>query len=138
VVAEVVLFVFATQILRRWSAAQLMALAAVGGILRWTALGLSSDMYVLAGVQWMHALSFAAAHVATMSFIGHAVPPERSATAQSLYSAFNIAAHALTVGAITPVFAEHGGRAFLPMALLSIGGGALAAYGMRASSRARG
>jgi PPP family 3-phenylpropionic acid transporter len=131
VVAEVVLLFAAGPLLRRFRDESLMALAIAGGTVRWAALGLSADLAVLAGTQWLHALSFAAAHLATMGFLARAVVPERSATATSLYGMFNIAAHALTILAITPVFDAHGGAAFFPMIALAALGGSLAIAGMR-------
>jgi PPP family 3-phenylpropionic acid transporter len=131
VLAEMVLFLAASRLVGRFGPVRLMQAAVAGALLRWTALASSTDVAVLAGVQWMHALSFGAAHVATMSFLGRAVPQERSATAMSVYGMFNIAAHVLTVAAITPVFDLHGGLAFLPMGALAALGGGLAIAGMR-------
>ena len=126
----------ASPLLRRFGDVKVMVIAVFGGAIRWTVLGTTTDLAALAAVQWLHALSFAAAHVATMGYIARAVPADRSATATSLYGTFNIAAHALTILAITPVFDAHGGSAFLPMIGVAALGGALAAHGMRRSAPA--
>jgi MFS transporter, PPP family, 3-phenylpropionic acid transporter len=136
VVAEVLLIYLASPLLRRFGDVKLMAIAVLGGAIRWTVLGTTTDLAALAAVQWLHALSFAAAHVATMGYIARAVPADRSATATSLYGTFNIAAHALTILAITPVFDAYGGSAFLPMIGVAALGGALAAHGMRRTAPA--
>ncbi len=131
VVAEVLLFAAASRLRARFNESMLMWVAVLGGCARWIALALSTDLYVLVGAQWLHALSFSAAHVATMSFIASRVPAEHSASAQSLYGAFNIASHALALACVTKLFADHGGAAFWPMIGVALLGGTVAMWGMR-------
>lgn len=56
---------------------------------------------LLAVLQPLHGLTFALLHLACMRVIGNVVPPQVAATAQTLY-------------------ADHGGLAFLPMAVLCV------------------
>ncbi|MGE0723640.1 MAG: MFS transporter [Alphaproteobacteria bacterium] len=120
VLVEIVFFAYGRHALRRAGPAGLLALGGIAGILRWPALAASADPWVLVLTQPLHALTFGAAHLGAMSFIAAAVAPERSATAQSLYSAV---ASGIAFGIAMPLagrlYGAFGGTAFLAMALLS-------------------
>lgn len=132
VLAEIVLFAAVGAGRLRLSERALLGWAVVGSVVRWSALALTTDMSWLVATQWLHALTFAAAHLAAMTFLSRSVGMELSATAQSVYSSVNIAAHAATVALSAPLFATRGGVAFWPMIPLALVGGALAWVGMRA------
>lgn len=132
VLAEIVLFMAVGAGRLRVSERQLLALAVVGSLVRWPALALTTDLEWLIATQWLHALTFAAAHLAAMTYLSRTVDVELSTTAQSIYSSVNIAAHAATVALSAPLFAARGADAFWPMAPLAALGGALAWWGMRA------
>ena len=90
-------------------------------------LGLSTEPAALFAVQWLHALTFGAAHLGGMAFIAQAAPRGFSATVQSLYAALGMgAASALAILLVGPVYAAYGGGAFHFMAALSLLGGAAA------------
>lgn len=137
VIAEAFLFAGARALVERFGDRGLMLAAIAGSAVRWAVLASTTALPVLFGVQWLHALTFSAAHVAVMAFIGRAVAREQSASAQSLYGAFNIAAHALTLVAVTPLYDRAGGLAYWPMIGIAFAGGSLAMWGMRDSARAR-
>ncbi|MFM7299157.1 MAG: MFS transporter, partial [Planctomycetota bacterium] len=84
----------------------------------------------IALVQWLHAFTFAAAHLAVIRRLQHVVPVQLSASAQSLYGALNIGAHALVISAITPLYASRGAVAYWPMIAVAALGGAWAVWGM--------
>ncbi|TCS63973.1 MFS transporter [Varunaivibrio sulfuroxidans] len=86
VVFEILLFTFGQRILLRFGVWKLLAMAALAGIIRWTALGSSADFTLLIAVQSLHALTFAGTHLAAVTFIARNVPGEQSASAQGLYS----------------------------------------------------
>lgn len=130
VVAEALLFAAARPLVARLGPRGLLALALVGCTLRWSALALSTDLGVLFGVQWLHALTFSAAHLAVMTQLSRAVPASHSATAQSLYGTMNIAAHALTLLFATPIFHRAGAVAYWPMIGVALVGCAVASWGM--------
>ncbi len=131
VLAEIVLFMAVGAGRLRLGERQLLALAVLGSLARWPALALTSDLEWLIATQWLHALTFAAAHLAAMSHLSRTVDVELSTTAQSVYSSVNIAAHAAAVALSAPLFAARGADAFWPMAPLAVLGGALAWWGMR-------
>ena len=124
VVAEIILFAFSASVLARLTPIKLMWIAAIAGLLRWTILGSSTDITVLFATQWLHGLTFGAAHLAAIHFILRTVPENMSASAQSLYSGFAIG---LVMGLMMLVtgwlYDTYGGGAFYVMILLSAGGG---------------
>ncbi len=124
VVAEVALFAFSGAVARKLGPVRLMWLGVGAGIVRWSVLGLTTNLAVLAVVQPLHALTFAAAHLGAMHFLLRAVPPAYSATAQSLYS--GLAAGGLmgfAMIATGALYGGAGGAAFLAMAGLSLASG---------------
>jgi PPP family 3-phenylpropionic acid transporter len=127
VIAEILLFMIGGAFMRRVRASDALLLAAAGGILRWIVLGLTTEPAILFAVQWLHALTFGAAHLGGMAFIARAAPAGYSATVQSLYAALGTgAASALAILLVGPVYAAFGGGAFYFMAALSLLGGAAA------------
>ncbi|MDP6689585.1 MAG: MFS transporter [Alphaproteobacteria bacterium] len=87
VVAEIILFWLGNRLLSRFGAANLLALGAAAGMVRWTAMGLSDELWLALLTQGLHAFTFGAAHLGAMHFIARAAPKEMSATAQSLHGA---------------------------------------------------
>ena len=87
VVAEVLLFLFSTRIVRRLSPVHLIMLAGLGGVIRWTLTGMTDHLTVIVIAQLLHALTYASIHIGAMNLIARTIPPSISATAQSLYSA---------------------------------------------------
>jgi PPP family 3-phenylpropionic acid transporter len=127
VVAEILLFVASGAFVRRLGPQGLLLLAAVGGMVRWTATAYSTGLGVLFAAQTLHALTFAAAHLAAMHFIARAAPPELSATAQTVYAAVGMGiVFGAAMWAAGGLYAAFGGGAFLAMAGLSTAGGLLA------------
>ncbi|NQU70565.1 MAG: MFS transporter, partial [Rhodospirillales bacterium] len=86
VIAEIALFAFSGAVARRLGPMRLLALGVAAGLIRWGVLGLTTELWALVAVQGLHALTFAATHLAAMHFLLRAVPASYSSTAQSLYS----------------------------------------------------
>lgn len=124
VVAEIVLFAFSSAAINRLGAKGLLMTAAIGGMFRWTALGLGpglgTSLAVLIPAQILHAATFCAAHLGAMIFIQHAIAPTMSARAQGLYASIACGVGpglmALVSGGL---YHRLGGGAFLCMAALS-------------------
>ncbi|MEM6905935.1 MAG: MFS transporter, partial [Pseudomonadota bacterium] len=70
--------------LARLGPVRALALAALAGILRWGAMALGAEGWVLWPLQAMHALTFGLTHLAAMAFIAEAVPMRLAGTAQGL------------------------------------------------------
>ena len=124
VIAEIILFAFSGAVVARINPIRLMWIAAGAGIVRWATLAGTTDVTVLFATQWLHGLTFGAAHLAAMHHMLRTVPENMSASAQSLYSGFAIG---LIMGLMMLVtgwlYERHGGGAFCAMIVLSAAGG---------------
>ena len=121
VAAEVVVFfLIGPWLLDRLGARGAAVLAAVAGIVRWSAMSFSNSILLLSLLQPLHGLTFALLHLACMRVIGNVVPSGAAATAQALY-AFGAG---LVTAALTSLsgtlYASYGGLAFLAMAALCV------------------
>jgi len=127
VVAEIALFAWGGPLAARLGVARLFLVSGVAGVLRWSLTGASTSLVVLLPAQTLHALTFGAAHLATMQFMSRAIPPQMSATAQSLYSAIGIGAvYGIAIWCSGGLYAALGGGAFHVMSGLSLAGCAAA------------
>jgi MFS transporter, PPP family, 3-phenylpropionic acid transporter len=127
VIAEILLFAVSGRFAGRLGVGGLFALAGVAGVVRWTVSGLTVSPWLLAPAQMLHAFTFGAAHLGAMQFISRAIPPQLSATAQTLYSAVAIGgSHGLAIWASGGLYGALGGGAFHVMAALSFGAAAAA------------
>ena len=87
VAAEVVVFLFVGRwLLDRLGSAGALVLAAVAGVVRWTAAANTAAFTVMAMVEPLHGLTFALLHLACMDVIGRSVPRALAATAQAFYA----------------------------------------------------
>ena len=122
VIAEIVLFAAAPMLLRRVGPERLILLGGIGAAVRWTALGLSTDLLLLVPIQLLHALSFAAAHLGAMLYLARQAPAGLGASAQGLYAALPLGIGTGLVYAGTGILFEHfgGSAAFLAMAALGL------------------
>jgi PPP family 3-phenylpropionic acid transporter len=85
VAAEVVVFfLVGRRLLVRLGVGGTCALAAAAGVLRWSAMALDAPVAVLAPMQLLHGLTFAAQHMAAMAVLVRLAPDRLGATAQSL------------------------------------------------------
>jgi len=96
VMAEVLIFRFNNKLFSNWSIKQMLLLALVGGIIRWWVLSLTDNVYLLAVVQTLHALTFAVTHLAAIRYISQQNSSQLVAY-QSLYSG-------VALGLLTAVF----------------------------------
>lgn len=119
VAAEVIVFfLVGPWLLDRLGVRGAAVLAAVAGVVRWSAMGFTNSIVVLSVLQPLHGLTFALLHLVCMRVIGNVVPSAVAATAQALY-AFGAG---LVTAALTSLsgtlYANYGGQAFLAMAAL--------------------
>lgn len=123
VIAEVLLFAFASRVLHRLDPPRLLTLAGGLAVLRWCLTAAGTDLALLIPAQALHAASFGAVHLATMHQLRDRVPPELQASAQGFYAAIG---NALLFGLVTPLagwlYAKAGGTAFFAMAALALAG----------------
>ncbi|MGD9617193.1 MAG: MFS transporter [Alphaproteobacteria bacterium] len=123
VVAEIVLFWYGASIVARLGPLGLLALGGIGGIVRWSLMGLVPGLPAAAALQLLHALTFGASHLGAMYMLARSVPPAAAASAQSLYAALSAGlGSGLVMLAAGALYAAFGGQAYLFMALLSAAG----------------
>ncbi|MCR6631608.1 MAG: 3-phenylpropionate MFS transporter [Magnetospirillum sp.] len=119
VIAEIVLFAMSGRVVRRCGPAGLLALAGLAGVVRWTTLGLTTELPLLAAAQLLHAATFACAHLGAMHFL-RGVPDGLAARAQGIYAAVALG---VAPGLMSPftgrLYEALGGHAFLVMGVLS-------------------
>jgi PPP family 3-phenylpropionic acid transporter len=120
VVAEIILFSQGNRVLNRLGPLGLMTLAGLGGVVRWTVLGLTDWVPALYAAQTLHALTFGAFHLGAMHYLARNIPHSLSARAQGLYSSWVTGiAQGAGMLAAGPLYHALGGYAFLTMGLLS-------------------
>lgn len=121
VIAEIGVFFLGGRAVAFLGPLGLLAVAAAGGLIRWTTLAASTALPALAAVQLLHAATFAAAHLGAVHFITRRAPHGLQATAQGIYSAASggvgMGLAMLAAGALYDAFA---GKAFLAMAAMSL------------------
>lgn len=120
VIAEVALFAVSGRVIAYVGSTRLMVFAGCSAVLRWAVLAFDPPLLATGLVQILHAMTFGATHLASIHFLTHAVPEDRSATAQGLYAAV---VAGLVLGSVTvacgPLYETFGGRAYAAMALLA-------------------
>jgi len=134
VAAEVAFLLFLEPWRRRVGPVRLLLLGGGGACVRWLALAFSPPVALLFPLQTLHALSFTATFVASLSLVERFSPPQSASAAQSLnaalYSGVLIGLATLASG---PLFDRLGAHGYLAMALLALLGLA-GALGLRSLS----
>jgi PPP family 3-phenylpropionic acid transporter len=122
VVSEIGMFAMGGTVLRRTGFGGLLIIGAAAGILRWTLAAFSVGWPALIAIALLHSLTFAATHLAAMSYLGRHVAPGLAASAQGLYG---VMASGPLIGlamlASGWLFQTIGGLGFLAMAAMCAG-----------------
>jgi PPP family 3-phenylpropionic acid transporter len=128
VVVETAVFALGGRLIGRIGPLWLLAGGGAVAVLRWLGLAWLEALPALALLQALHGITFGASHLAAMSYVGQAAPPQLAATAQGLHGAIAWGAvYGLAMAAAGPLYAAFGGGAFLAMAGLALAGTGLAA-----------
>ena len=121
VLAEVVLFWFGKSLIGRFGPLLLLAVGGLAGVIRWPLTALTADPLLLAPLQLLHALTFGAAHLGALTWLGRNVPDAQAGTAQALYAT---AVGSLGVGSLMFaagwLYGSFGAGAYFAMALTSL------------------
>ncbi len=132
VLAEVLLFAFAREVLKRVSPVHLLLAGGLAAIVRWASMSFDPPLAALVGLQVLHAFTFGATHLGAMHFIADAVPARVSGTAQALLASFAagvvMGCAVFASGALYETFA---GGAFLAMAGMGVLSSVAALFVMR-------
>jgi PPP family 3-phenylpropionic acid transporter len=122
VVAEVVLFAFAGRIVPAIGAPGLVVLGGLGGLLRWGAMAFDPPIVTLPVLQCLHALSFGATHLGTMTFLADIAGHGRHATAQGDYVAVQGIVFSAAMAVSGALVGSFGEEAYAGMALSAAAG----------------
>ncbi len=87
VLAEVLLMWCWSGFLQRQAPRHVFAACLMLAAIRWAGMAIGTHWLLLGLLQCLHAASFAAFHIAAVTWIGRAVPPGRQSSAQGWYSA---------------------------------------------------
>lgn len=127
VLAEIILFAFATRAERWLTPRTMWLLAGVSGVVRWAVLASTVALPWLVIVQALHAFTYGALHLGAMAYIRQHVDPQGRGEATTLYSA---ASAGLALGIALPLagelFGELGAGAYWVMSGFSLLGTLLA------------
>ncbi|MGE3250850.1 MAG: MFS transporter [Hyphomonadaceae bacterium] len=120
---EVVFLFMLPQIEKRISVENLLLLGAAGAVLRWILLALLPPLWLLWPLQGLHALSFAATHVAALRLVMREAPDEVIGLAQTLYASLS---GGLLIGAATILsgflYDRIGAGGYWAMAMIALSG----------------
>jgi PPP family 3-phenylpropionic acid transporter len=117
VIAEIILFAIAGKYINRIGPMIFLMIGGTAAIIRWIILGCTTDITHLILIQWFHAFTFGATHLAALYYIAKSVPVEFTATAQSLYSSFAVGSTmAFAMLGSGWLYENFGGVAFFSMA----------------------
>lgn len=126
VVAEIVLFVFASRVLRAVPATSLIWLGGLAALVRFAAMMADPPLALLFPLQLLHGLTFGATHLGLMALIHDSIPHRAAGRAQTYSS--TVIAILMGLGTITagPLYAAYGTHAYATSAILGAVGAALA------------
>jgi MFS transporter, PPP family, 3-phenylpropionic acid transporter len=126
VLAEIVLFAVSGRLPAAVTPKALIMAGSVGGFVRWGAMALDPPASLLPALQCLHALSFGATHLGTLTYITRVAPPGLGATAQGYF----VVAFGMTMAVMTGLsgvlYGRYGGLAYGAMALAAAAGGLFA------------
>lgn len=131
VIAEVVLFRFSRNVLRRTGAIELLVIGCIGSMLRWVLMLAQPPLAGAFALQALHGISFGATHLGTMHFLAETVDEERMGAAQGAVVVVGGLTMAVAVFVSGPLYARFGIPAYLFMAGAAAGGLALALLARR-------
>ena len=119
VAVEVGFMWFAEPWRRKVGPETLLVLGGAAAALRWTAFAFAPPLWLLFPLQALHAVTFAAAFMASLRLIERLAPPESASAGQAINSALS-AGFMLGVGALAsgPLFDAFGTKGYLAMALM--------------------
>ena len=118
VVAEIILFLFSGQLLKRYAIKSLLIFAMLLTVLRWSLLAwLAESLPVLLFIQVLHAASFALAHAASMAYLNQQVQLSFKGRAQALYASLGFGLGGAIGAFFAGIFWQEGQGATLTLML---------------------
>jgi len=123
VIAEIVLFAVSGRLPPFFQPTVLLMVGAAGAALRWTAMALDPPAPVLVCLQLLHALSYGATHLGSLSFVARHARAGEGATAQGYLAIALGVVSAAATGLSGWLYGAFGGHAYAAMALAAVAGG---------------
>lgn len=128
VLAEIVLFTYATKMLRKFSPMTLICIGGVAAVVRFSALAADPPEALLFPLQLLHGLTFGATHLGLMALIANNIPQRAAGRAQTYSSTVLAVLMGLATVAAGPLYGEYAALSFLSSVLIGALGTALALY----------
>lgn len=128
VLAEILLFTFATRVTRVLTPMMLLGIGGAAAALRFGAFALDPPAALLFPLQLLHGLSFGATHLGLMALIATSIPHRAAGRAQTYSSTVIAILMGLATVIAGPLYAEYAALSYLNSALLGATGAALAFY----------
>jgi len=120
VLVEVGVLALSGRAIAVFGARGLLLIGGAAGVVRWTIMALDPPLLVLLPLQALHAGTFAATHIATVTLAQALAPEGTHGTAQAVLSAVNAGiAMGLAMAASGPLYEAFGSGAYLAMAGLA-------------------
>ncbi len=120
VAIEIVLMLFGGWLLAQLGVCGLIGLGLAAGLVRWTGMAFTTELWALVLLQALHSCTFAACHLGAMAFLQRALPTHGAAIGQSLYYALGTGATQAVVYQFSGLlYSEYGQHAFLGMTVVS-------------------
>lgn len=131
VVAEIILFAISGKALALLGVRGLVIAATAATVLRWSLLAFDPPLALVILAQIGHALTFGAAHLATVTMMADVAPEGGKSSSQALFFTISGAIMGGLVLLSGPLYDAFAGQAYLVMALVGGIGGIAALYGLR-------
>jgi PPP family 3-phenylpropionic acid transporter len=120
VAVEILMMLGSGWLIQRIGVTGMIGLGLACGLVRWTGLAFTTDLWALVLLQALHAGTFAASHLGAMGFIQRALPASGVALGQSLYYALGMGVTQAVIYQFAGLLHEHYGQhAFLGMTAIS-------------------
>jgi PPP family 3-phenylpropionic acid transporter len=128
VLAEIVLFTFATKVARVLSPMTLIGMGGLAAVIRFGALALDPPSALLFPLQLLHGLTFGATHLGLMALIAASTPHRAAGRAQTYSSTVVAILMGLATVTAGPLYADYAAVSYFSSALLGAAGAVLALY----------
>ncbi|MHC4887152.1 MAG: MFS transporter, partial [Planctomycetota bacterium] len=106
---EVPIILYSRKILNRIGVNALFTLGLIGVAVRLFGISLATSMWHIIPLQLLHALTFGAYHVGSVTFLSRIVPSHMNSSAQTVLAAFSAGLAGIAGGALGGYLADHFG-----------------------------
>lgn len=117
--AEIALFFWSSEAVRRFGAAELMVMGPALSVFRWLMMALDPSLIVLVPLQFLHGLTFGTSHIGAIHMLTKIAPVDRAATAQALYAVVQTLGTVTATALSARLYPMAGGQTYLAMAVMA-------------------